>query len=87
MPSDHAFTAIERHVVKVGRHRSSPTVTIDIVPDRIGVGMSLPDFIAALVLEVGNPTLMVTKAQLQKNLTTAAQAICTSMKHDITPEL
>lgn len=71
------------HVV-ISRDWDNPQINIDITDESIGIKMRLDDFIPALVAEldaaalvagmvteIGNPTTLVTKAQLASALTDA----------------
>lgn len=69
-----------RQKVVVSRKWNSPNITVFITDEEIGIAMSLDNWIEAVVSEIGNPTLMVTKAQLKDNLIKAAEAIATEMK-------
>jgi len=59
------------------------TVTVR-TGDDVGmdVSMSLDAFIAELAATAAHPAAFVTRAQLQRALATAAEAIVTTMKHE-----
>lgn len=74
----------EKHVVLVSRLWSHPEIRVDIVNEGIGLSMKLDDFLAALVQEVGNPTLLVTKNALAVKLTQASERVTAGMKAEST---
>lgn len=73
---------IEKHVVLVSRRWDTKQIAIDVTSDGIAIGMSLDDFLAALVTEIGNPATMLTTAQLAKRVTAAASIVVQGMKDE-----
>lgn len=71
---------MDKHVVVVSRTWPDTAIRIDVTDIGIGISMSLVDFIAALATEAGNPTLLLTGAQLKGRLDKAAAAVCDAMK-------
>lgn len=74
---------MERHVV-IKRAWSDPqistSVSVDADKKGIAVRMPLVDFVRELAAEVGNPTLLVTRAALLTRLQAAAELVCREMK-------
>lgn len=72
----------ERTVVLVSRKWSESQITVKVTQKGIGVSMPINQFIAALADLTGNPTLLVTKAQLEKRLQEAAVRVVSEMKSE-----
>lgn len=70
----------EKDVIVISRHWHNPHIRVVVKTEGIDVGMTLADFVAALVEETGNPTAMVTQAQLKKKLLVASEAVLRKMK-------
>ena len=51
-----------------------------ITHDEVGSRINLDDYIEALIEEIGNPTMLVTKGALKSKIETATQAILHDMK-------
>lgn len=67
-------------VVKLGGAYAPAPIEMFVTGDEVGITMTLDAFITALVAKVGNPTLLLTRAQLQARLTAASVEIVTDMK-------
>jgi hypothetical protein len=70
--------------VIVGREWANRTIFVKVSRDEAGIeaSIALVDFIAALIVEVGSPTLIMTKASLEKSLLEAAETLVTQMKRE-----
>lgn len=66
--------------VTVSRQWHHPEINIFVDTGCVGAGMSLQDFIKAMSDEVGNPTMLVTKTQLNIALNQAAERVIQEMK-------
>lgn len=64
-----------RTKVVVSRKWTNPEITAFLTGTEVGAEMSLNDFLDALTEEVGNPTLLMTKAALRQKLEQASIAI------------
>jgi hypothetical protein len=74
----------EKNLIVVSRVFGNPNVEVDLTVEGIAIKLAVSKFLAAMVEDVGNPTLLVTKAQLLKALTAAAETVVTDMKQDST---
>lgn len=70
--------------VTVGREWEDRTIYVMVSSDEAGIeaAMTLPDFLSALVASVGNPTLVVTQAGLERRILEAAEKLITQMKRE-----
>lgn len=70
--------------VTVGRAWEDRTIYVMVSADEGGIeaAMTLPDFLGALVASVGNPTLVVTQAGLERRILEAAEKLITQMKRE-----
>ena len=66
--------------VIVARKWHNPEIVISVTADGIAIAIPLVDFIQALAVELGNPALLLTKAQLLAKLRASSDVICTDMK-------
>lgn len=73
------MTAV-KDVVVISREWHQPNIRVVITTEGIGISMGVEDYLTALVKEIGNPTAMVTQAQLQKKLLAASEVVCRKMK-------
>ena len=76
-----------RSVVTVTRKWNNPNILVWVNDEAIGMGMKLDDFVVSmyhelsvslpqkLVDEIGNPTFLVTTAQLQSKINAAIKAV------------
>lgn len=71
-------------VCKVGGPMQRAPIEMWVGDAEVGVRMSLDSFLAALASEVGNPTMLLTQAMLEKQLRAAADRIVTHMKRETT---
>lgn len=67
-------------VVTISREWNNPQIHITVDVYGIALQMGMGDFIAALVEEMGNPTLLVSKAQLAAKPDLAKQAVIEKVK-------
>lgn len=58
----------------------NPDIRTYMTGEEVGSEIDLADFITAVVEEIGNPTMLVTKAALKNKLEIAAQAVIHEMK-------
>ena len=72
---DRAVVIVKRDLV------AGAPITVTVADDTIALAVSLPDFLAAVVAELGNPTLILTQAQLLAKLTAAGDAVRLQMQH------
>lgn len=70
----------KKDVVVITREWHNPQIRVVVTSDAIGISMALDDFVKALALEIGNPTSMLTQAQLMKRLTAAKDQVLRGMK-------
>lgn len=68
--------------VIIGRRWDNPNITVDVTTDAIGISMPLADFIHALSIEAGNPTMLLTVSALEKKLIQAADEVVAGMKEE-----
>lgn len=70
-----------RHV-RIVKDWHSPAISIDVTHSNgsLEISMPLTDFVKALAAEAGNPAKLLTVAQLERKLLTAADAVTTKMK-------
>lgn len=73
---------IEDAKVLVGRMRRNPKIYTVVTNERIQLGIDLSDFIKNLCLEIGNPSLIVTKTQLEKRMLEASQVVIRDIKKE-----
>lgn len=71
-------------VCKVGGPLKRAPIEMWVEDQEVGVRMTLDSFLSALTSEIGNPTLLVTQAMLEKQLRAAADRIVTNMKRETT---
>jgi hypothetical protein len=69
-----------KSVVTVCRKWNSPNILVWVNDEEIGMGMKLDDFIIGLAAEMGNPTFMVTAAQLLSRMKAAQLVVEGKMK-------
>jgi hypothetical protein len=50
--------------IVISRHWHSPAITVTVVNDKITLDLAAEDFLIAVAHEMGNPALIMTKAQL-----------------------
>lgn len=67
--------------VVVSRNWDNPNIELFINAASVGARMELYDFINAVLEEVGNPTLLVTKAALNKKISEATAKVVAEMKN------
>jgi len=67
--------------VVVSRNWNNPNIELFINAASVGARMEVSDFITAVVEEIGNPTLLVTKAALIKKINEAAAKVVAEMKN------
>jgi hypothetical protein len=70
----------EKEVVVISRNWNNPSINIKVTLEGISLETSLMDYMAALVEEIGNPTMLVTKAQLATRLEAARVAVVEKIK-------
>jgi|JI8StandDraft_1071087.scaffolds.fasta_scaffold57829_2 hypothetical protein len=68
--------------VVITKHWTNPEILVTVALSGIGVQIHLKDFIDALVLEAGNPSMLVTKNGLNKRLKAAAEIVVQKMKQE-----
>lgn len=71
-----------RAVVVVGRKWNNPEIEISVTEEEIAIKMSLKDFLHALSIEMGNPTLLVTKNALRKSMQSSSDVVVKGMKQE-----
>ena len=71
---------IDKDVVVISREWANPEIRIQVNANGIALGISLDDFMAAVADEVGNPTLMLTKAQLATKMQAAKGVVLEKVK-------
>jgi len=71
---------IGRSTVTVSRLWGNPEIFVWVDALSLGMRISLDDFIVALAKEMGNPTLMITQAQLLARMQTAARVVEATVK-------
>ena len=71
-------------VVVVSKQWNSPAITVGISKDGITMHMTMDEFIASTVKELGTPLMVLTQAQLQKKLTDAAYTVQMEMHQSTT---
>lgn len=73
-----------KRAVVVSRQWNNPAIEMWVSDEEIGIQMSLSEFWDSIVEEMGNPTLIVSKAQLRARLEAAANQVLTEMKNQTT---
>ena len=58
----------------------NPAIRTFVTGEEVGSEIELNDFLEAIVAEIGNPTLLVTKAALKGRLEVASTAILDEMR-------
>jgi hypothetical protein len=79
-PDPVVMATAAQHVVLVSRQWHSPAISVGISGEGIAIALALPDFLAALVTELGSPATILTRAQLAARLETAAARVVQGMK-------
>lgn len=75
--------SMEKHCVVISRRlQNGAPIRIDVSGGEIAIAMSLQEFLDNLVVEAGNPTLLVTQAGLRTRLEAAATKVCDKMKQE-----
>lgn len=69
-----------KEVVTVSRLWHGPQIKASISAEGIALAMSLEDFQEALLAELGNPTTLLTRAQLRTKIETAFANIVDGIK-------
>lgn len=67
-------------VVVVSRYWDNPDIQVTVTDRGIGIEMLIEDYVAALAAEMGNPTTLVTRAQLKERMLAAASEVIRKMK-------
>ena len=73
-------TSIPRTKITVSRKWSHPTIEAYLHSDSVGARMNLDDFVTSLAGAIGNPAMIVTKAQLLAKMREAADKVSAEMK-------
>lgn len=68
--------------VLVSRKWHKPEITITVNDEAIGIQMPITEYLKALVAEAGNPTLLTTKAGLERRLQAASEKVVEGMKSE-----
>lgn len=71
----------EKQTLVIAREWTNPQIHVWISEETIGMRMSAEDYLKALAEEIGNPTMLVTKAALLEKLQQANSRIISSMKN------
>lgn len=66
--------------VVISRHWHNPTITVTILRDGIGVGMSLEDLCKAIVADMPHPALTMTRTGLEKNILSTLESVLNKAK-------
>lgn len=64
-----------REVVTISRHWDNPAIKVWVNHEQIGLQIAIDDYLTALAAEIGNPTTMITQAQLLARMRTAAERV------------
>lgn len=72
----------ERTVVLIARSWDSPSITVEVRDDGIGLAMSLADFLRVMVQEHGPVWSTLTQAGLLADLTVAANTVVAGVKQE-----
>lgn len=67
--------------VFVSRKWHEPKINVEITDKVIGITMSIEDYHKALIAEIGNPSLIVTKKALETKMNKACKIIVEEMKN------
>ena len=71
-----------RSLVTVTREWHNPQINIHVTHLDIKLDITLDDFLKAIVEEAGNPTMLLTKAQLLARLEKAAEVVVDKVKQE-----
>ena len=71
---------VSKRGVVVSRKWDSPRIDVWFTQEEVGIHMELDSFINALVAECGNPTMLVTNAQLAARVSAAVLRVVGEMK-------
>ena len=71
---------VSKRGVVVSRKWDNPRIDVWFTQEEIGIHMELDSFINAIVAECGNPTLLLTNAQLAERVYTAVLRVVDEMK-------
>lgn len=66
--------------VVISRKWAKPQIEAFVTDTEVGSSMALEDFLAALVEEMGAPTMLMTKAQLLSRMLAVKDKVTTEMK-------
>ena len=64
-----------KSIVVKARKWNNPQIIAWVNNESIGMGMNLPDYLNALVTEIGNPAFILTQAQLLAKLQAASTIV------------
>lgn len=70
----------ERDKIVIGRKWNNPKIYTVVNVDKIEMDIDLENFSHALAEEIGNPTFIMTKAQLEKKIHSAIKAVVSEIK-------
>jgi hypothetical protein len=71
---------MNKETLIVSRQWNCPAIRVFMNQKEVGAEMDIKEFLEALVENVGNPTFLVTKAQMLNKLNEAAEAVIVEMK-------
>lgn len=69
-----------KSVVTVSRKWNEPNIIVWVNNEGIGMGMKLDDYLVALSEEIGNPLLLLTKAQMLQKMRDVTSIVESEMK-------
>jgi hypothetical protein len=61
-----------KEMVLVSKKWNNPTIVVGVTEDGIKILMNLDEFLGAVILDMGSPALLLTKAQLKAALLASA---------------
>ena len=81
-PNDLENEKVTDSKLLIGRMRGSPKIYTIVTNERIQLGIDLSDFITSVCNEIGNPSFILTKAQLEKRLQDASHLVIREIKKE-----
>lgn len=64
-----------REVITISRHWDNPAIKVWVNHEHIGLQVGIDDYLVALAAEIGNPAIVLTRAQLLTRMRAAAERV------------
>ncbi len=69
-----------KETVVISRYWHSPEITVQVMRDGIGIGMSLEDLCRAIVAELPHPAFTMTRKSLEDNILSTLEGVLNKAK-------